>query len=247
MAPSDRPYYQPSLARIHHDGFGFHADATAPGILQLLAAVRVRAGLVVEIGCGSGLLTKHLTDAGHRVLATDASPAMIDLARAYAPDAVEHRVLVLPDDPLPEADAIVSTGHALSYLATKEQVEASLVACARALRPGGILALDLEDVSLVDVPLRPHPIGWLADDWALVVEHVSDGPSHLAREHTIFVREADGRYRREFERHDNVLVDVSAVAGRVLGSEGLVVEVSDSFGDEANMTGLKVVTAVRAG
>ena len=57
-------YYQPALARIHHEGFGFHADACAPGILALLDGVRRRDGLVVEVGCGSGLFTKHLTDAG---------------------------------------------------------------------------------------------------------------------------------------------------------------------------------------
>ena len=74
------PYYRDDLALIHHLGFGFHADACAPGILDLLAPVRDRNGLVVEIGCGTGLLTRHLAEAGHRVIATDASNAMLDLA-----------------------------------------------------------------------------------------------------------------------------------------------------------------------
>ena len=87
VAASDDPYYRAALAKVHHEGFGFHADACAPGILGHLAPIRERDGLVLEIGCGSGLLTKHLTDAGHRVIATDASPAMLDIARAYAPGA----------------------------------------------------------------------------------------------------------------------------------------------------------------
>ncbi len=119
MPAPDDPYYRAALAKIHHEGFGFHADACAPGILAHLAPIRDRGGLVLEVGCGSGLLTKHLTDAGHRVIATDASPAMLDIARSHAPDAIDHRVLALPDDPLPEVDAIVSTGHALSYIDTK--------------------------------------------------------------------------------------------------------------------------------
>ena len=131
MAASDDPYYRAALAKIHHEGFGFHADACAPGILAHLAPIRERDGLVVEVGCGSGLLTKHLTDAGHRVIATDASPAMLDIARTYAPDALEHRVVALPDDPLPEADAIVSTGHALSYIDTAGAARGG----ARRLRP----------------------------------------------------------------------------------------------------------------
>src|SRR2546430_5937381 len=107
----------------------------APGIVELLGPVRDRRGLVVELGCGSGLLTRHLLDAGHRVIATDASPAMLDLARQTAPDAEEIHQVVLPDDPLPEADAVVSVGHVLSYLDDEEQIDRALVASAEALRP----------------------------------------------------------------------------------------------------------------
>jgi 2-polyprenyl-3-methyl-5-hydroxy-6-metoxy-1,4-benzoquinol methylase len=75
------PYYGRDLALIHHRGFGVHADMCAPGILRLLEPVLARGGLVLKVGCGSGLLTRHLADAGHRVVAADASPAMLDLAR----------------------------------------------------------------------------------------------------------------------------------------------------------------------
>jgi SAM-dependent methyltransferase len=243
---TDDPYYRAALAKVHHEGFGFHADACAPGILDHLEPVRARDGLVVEIGCGSGLLTKHLTDAGHRVIATDASPAMLDIARSYAPDAIEHRVVALPDDPLPDADAIVSTGHALSYIDTQARLEAALVASARALRPGGRLALDLEDLSTRDAQMARPPAVWVGDDWAMFMERVSDGPDHFARSMTIFVAEEDGRYRREHERHDNVLIDVPGVVPPLLEAEGLEIEVALSFGDETNMEGLMVVLAIRS-
>ena len=65
---TSEPYYRRDLALVHHLGFGFHADATAAGVLKLLQPVRERDGLVVELGCGSGLLTQYLADAGHRVI-----------------------------------------------------------------------------------------------------------------------------------------------------------------------------------
>lgn len=245
MPAPDDPYYRAALAKIHHEGFGFHADACAPGILAHLVPIRARDGVVVEVGCGSGLLTKHLTDAGHRVIATDASPAMLEIARTYAPDALDHRELALPDDPLPEADAIVSTGHALSYIDTQARLEAALVACARALRPGGVLALDLEDLSTRGAQMARPPAVWVGDEWALFMERVSDGPAHFARVQTVFVMEDDGRYRREHERHDNVLIDVAGVVPRLLAAEGLDVSVGLSFGTETNMEGLMVVVATR--
>jgi len=98
--------------------------------LALLEPVRERAGLVLELGCGSGLLTRHLVEAGHRVIATDASPAMVELARRYAPGAEDIRLLALPDDPLPPADGIVSAGHVVSYLGDEAAVGRALLAVA---------------------------------------------------------------------------------------------------------------------
>ena len=80
-------YYRHDLALIHDRGQGQHADRCAPGILELLAPL-VPGGLVLELGCGSGALTRHLLAARWRVIATDASPDMLELARAnLGPDA----------------------------------------------------------------------------------------------------------------------------------------------------------------
>ncbi len=98
------------------------------------------------MGCGSGLLTRYLLDAGHRVIATDASAAMLELASDIARDAEKIRPLRLPDDPVPECDAIVSIGHVLSYLPDESAVDRALVAAAAALRPQGVLAIDLCDL-----------------------------------------------------------------------------------------------------
>lgn len=243
--PEADGYYRADLARIHHEGFGFHADACAPGILAFLEPVLAAGGLVVEVGCGSGLLTKHLTDAGHRVLATDASAAMVALARAHAPEAVGHEVRTLPDDDLPAADAVVSTGHVLSYLDSRERLLGALRVCAAALGRGGRLALDLEDLSTRTAQMARGTGGFIGDDWALVTRRISDGPDHYARDMTFFVRESDGRYRRGHERHDNVLIDVHAEVGPLLAELGFAVEIGPSFGAETNMEGLMVVKALR--
>jgi SAM-dependent methyltransferase len=175
------PYYRPDLAYAHHRGFGFHADLCAPALVELLEPVRERDGLVVELGCGSGLLTRYLLDAGHRVVATDASPSMLELARAYVPEVHELRRLTLPDDPIPPADAVVSVGHVLSYLPDEAAVERALGAAADAVRPGGLLALDLCDLEWGAVREGQRPMGWVEDDWALVTETSVPTPASCGR------------------------------------------------------------------
>jgi SAM-dependent methyltransferase len=237
------PYYQSDLALIHHRGFGFHADVCAPGVLRLLEPVRERGGLVLEIGCGSGLLTRHLVGAGHRVLATDASPAMLDLARETAPGA-DVRVAVLPDDPLPEADAVVGVGHALNYLPDAAAIERGLDAIGRALRPGGVLALDLCDLEWARARADAPPRGWVSDDWALVTEFSVPASDRFVRQMATFVREDDGSWRRGDERHENVLVDTAQVPA-LLAGVGVEASVRESFGGEELPAGLRAVVGHR--
>lgn len=186
MSEDDGWYYQRDLALVHHLGFGFHADACAPAILALLEPVRERGGLVVELGCGSGLLTRHLLEAGHRVIATDASPAMLDLAREHAPGAEGICQLVLPDDPIPAADAIVSVGHVLNYLADEPAIDQALAAAVRALRPSGVFAIDLCDLEWGRSRRDSPTLGRVAEDWALVTACSVPSPNRFIRDITVF-------------------------------------------------------------
>jgi SAM-dependent methyltransferase len=238
------PYYRHDLALIHHLGFGFHADACAPGIIDLLTPIRARDGLVVEIGCGSGLLTRHLLEAGHRVIATDASDAMLDLARRHAPGAQDIRRLRLPDDAVPPADAIVSVGHVLNYLENEASVDRALAALADALRPRGVLAIDLCD--LVWGRAREHAPPHIRrdDKWVIMTEYSLPSPNCFVREMTTFVENPDGSWRRDDERHDNVLVDTSRVPA-VLHDHGVDASIASGFGSEELMVGLVAVLGHR--
>ena len=236
---SDR-YYRPDLALVHHLGFGSHAAACAAGILALLEPVRQRGGVVLELGCGSGLLTRYLVDSGYRVIATDASPAMVDLAREYAAGAEDVRVLVLPEHPLPAVDAIVSVGHVVSYLPDEAAVERALVAIAGAVEPGGLLAIDLCDLEYGAARRAAPNYGRAEEDWAIVTEFSLPSPGRFVREITTFLRNDDGSWRRDHERHDNVLVDTSLIPALLRG-HGVEVTVGDTFGGETLPAGLRTV------
>ncbi|MBV8950798.1 MAG: class I SAM-dependent methyltransferase [Actinobacteria bacterium] len=240
------PYYGADLARIHHEGFGFHADAVAPGVLKLLAPVRQRGGLVLEIGCGSGLLTRYLVEAGHRVLATDASPAMLALAQEYVPGAEAVKRLRLPDDAVPQADAVVSVGHPLSYLDDAEQLDRSLTAIAGALREGGVLILDLCDFEWGEARRDQAPMVRFGDDWVLITRTAVPERGTFRREMTMFVRDAGHMWRRDDELHDNVLVDTSKIPA-FLAMHGVEADVRTSFGSETLPTGLVAVVGYRTG
>jgi SAM-dependent methyltransferase len=232
-------YYRHDLALVHSRGFSQHADRCAPGILDLLAPARD--GLVLEVGCGSGALTRHLLAAGLRVIATDASPAMLGLARANLSQDADLRWLTLPGDPLPAADAIVSVGHVISYLPSAAAVDQALVGMAGALRPGGVLAIDICDLEYGALREGAESIGRVGPDWAVITEYSAPAPDRFVREITTFVPDDAGTWRRGHERHENVLVDTSRIPA-LLAGHGVQAEVGPAFGVAQLPPGLRAVT-----
>src|SRR5918998_2968379 len=108
-------FYREGLAHIHDVGFGAYALGSAPGILAILDRNRIREGLVVDLGCGSGLWARELTKAGYRVLGIDLSEQMIAIARKRVPEA-EFRVGSLFDADIPTCYAVTAVGEVLNYL-----------------------------------------------------------------------------------------------------------------------------------
>jgi SAM-dependent methyltransferase len=233
-------YYRDDLAFVHDQGFSFHAERCAPGIIRLLEPVLARNGLVLELGCGSGLLTRKLLDAGHRVVATDASPAMLAIAAERVSDAEDLRQLTLPDDPLPRADAIVSVGHCLSYLPDHGAVLRALNNIARAVAPGGLFAVDICDVEWGSARRDAPPQSQVTSNWAIITRFELPSPDRFIRDITTFVLTDGNSWRRSDEHHENVLVDATDLPAQ-LSSSGLNVSVHSSFGTEKLPTGLAVL------
>lgn len=96
---------------------------------------------VLDAGSGTGRPTAEtLSGAGHRVLGVDVSPVMVELAARQVPGA-EFRLADLRELPVPDAsfDAVCAY---FSLLQMSRPEQAAVVArLARAVRPGGLVAL----------------------------------------------------------------------------------------------------------
>jgi 2-polyprenyl-6-hydroxyphenyl methylase / 3-demethylubiquinone-9 3-methyltransferase len=114
-------------------------------MLHWIAAARaalvppaVRDGAVLlDLGCGGGLLAPHLAGRGYRHVGVDLSARSLQLARAHGVAAVRADVLALP---FPDACAdVVVAGEILEHVTDLRR--AVHEAC-RVLAPGGTLVID---------------------------------------------------------------------------------------------------------
>jgi len=244
------PYYRPDLAYVHHAGFAGHVENTQRGILERLRIHGVQRGeRVLDVGCGTGLLARVLLAQGYAVVGVDASPAMIDFARSYAPGG-EFEVIGLPTrraagqpGALPGADAVVSTGHVLNYLDSRDDVALALAEVAGAVRPGGLLAIDLMTERFCEARDIRHPFAKIEEDWAMVTRYSRPGPHHFDRDITVF-RRVDGAWRRSDEHHSNVTFEVDSALS-ILRDHGVAATCERAFGAETLPHGLVVLAGVK--
>lgn len=226
-------YYETDLARIHHEAFGDYADQAAPGVIRRLGSAQK----ILELGCGSGSLTRRLLEAGFDVRATDASPAMVDLARSQVPGA-NPSLLVLPDDPIGVCDAVVAVGTVFNYLESEPEILVSLVAAAEA---SGLVITDMLDLSYADSRAWPVEFFHEGKGWKLWTINRLEAPNLIVRDMTM--ETGAGRTR---EVHQNVLVDVERLQAS-LADRGFEATTSDSFGNETLPDGFAVIEIHQTG
>jgi ubiquinone/menaquinone biosynthesis C-methylase UbiE len=111
-------------------------DLDQPMVVETVDALPI--GTALDAACGTGRLTTHLVERGHRVIGVDASPDMLEQARRLLPSASfalgDLRRLPLADDSM---DFAVN-GLALTHVDALEPVLAEF---ARVLRPNGHLII----------------------------------------------------------------------------------------------------------
>ena len=204
--------YKRDLAYIHDVGFGSFAERAAPGVLNILRGSGISNGLVIDLGCGSGLWARRLVDAGYRVLGIDLSRHMIAIARQRAPECTFRRASFLDID-FPPCAAITSLGECFNYLFDDRNRRASLGRlfrrAYRALQSGGLLVFDVAEPGRAEGSDRRF---WKGRDWACLTEFDHDRQrDRLTRRNTTF-RKVGRQYRRAEETHVQQLYRGSQLA-----------------------------------
>lgn len=227
-----KKYYNDDLAFIHDVGHGDFALKSAPGILELLRRNHIREGLVVDLGCGSGIWAQHLTRAGYSVLGIDISEAMIAIARKRAPDA-RFQVGSLFKARIPVCNAVTCIGECINYLFDPVDESRTLPRLFqrvyKSLAPGGLFIFDIVEPGQVaeGAAIKSFSEG---EDWTVLVEKSEDRARSILTRRIISFRKLGQHYRRAVEVHRLRLYRSSDVA-RDLRLAGFVVKKMSGYGD----------------
>lgn len=141
------------------------ADAAAAAVRGLLPP---DTRTLLDVACGTGLVTRRLASAGLRVTGVDAAHNMARLATGRLPGAIvrgDSRQLPFPDASFDAVSAV----WLLHLLSGAEEVTAVVAEWARVLRPGGVFVTTVDKAAAhdvgsdIDAVLAPRPVRPAAD------------------------------------------------------------------------------------
>ncbi|GAB4530411.1 MAG: hypothetical protein Tsb0014_13050 [Pleurocapsa sp.] len=221
-------YYQQDLAYIHDVGFSDFALQSAPGIIEILHRNNVPSGLIVDLGCGSGLSAQEFIKANYQVLGIDLSRSMIEIAKNKVPKA-QFIVESIFKAKIPTCHAVTSIGECLNYLFDEEHSEETLTnlfdRIYKALIPGGMFIFDL--LEPCDTKIT-QGFGE-GEDWIILFEKQENREQKKLTRRIITLRKKENYYQRNEEIHHVRLYESSEIVEK-LRRVGFDVQTSSSYG-----------------
>lgn len=189
---------------------------------------------VLDLCCGSGMMTRLLGGHGYLFTGVDASEEMLAVARAAAP-AARFRYAMLPEDRLgdpAEFSAALCTFDSLNYLTAPNAVRTLFTRITDTLRLGGIFIFDVNTEHKLRTVFGDSHYGDDHDEFAYVWRNRTDPATRttqflitlFTRQHTAFLRETEHHVQRWFSQAE-LRADAAAV--------GFTVEsITDDYTDQ---------------
>ena len=174
-------------------------------LLDRLLESGIRDGLILDLGCGTGKMTRFLAKAGYDMIGLDVSQEMLGIA---AEKESEGKPILYLNQDMREFElygtvrAVVSVCDALNYLTEQEDLLRVFRLVNNYLDPGGIFIFDMNTIYKYEVVLGENTICENREECSFIWENYYDAKSRINEyDMTFFVRGQDGRYEKFQETH----------------------------------------------
>ena len=207
-------------------------------IAEMLRAHGIEDGLVLDLACGTGVMTELLAEAGYDMIGIDQSEEMLERALDRKEQS-GHDILYLCQD-MREFElygtvrAIVSVCDSMNYVLEEEAFLDILTAAAENyLDYGGLFLFDLNTEYKYRMLLGEQTIAENRGEGSFIWENSYDEEEKINEyELTLFIREDSGYYRKYEEVHYQRAYPLDTVKELVARSGLKLLQVCDAYTGE---------------
>ena len=202
----------------------------------LLKEYGISEGIVLELGCGTGKMTRLLAKSGYDMIGVDNSEEMLELARETGGE--EDGILYLLQD-MREFElygtvrAVVSICDSMNYILEEEDLLEVFRLVNNYLDPGGIFIFDMNTIYKYRDLLGETTICENREEGSFIWENYYDEEEQINQyDLTLFIKEENNLYRKYEETHFQRAYEVEKVK-KLLEKAGMeFVTVYDAFTHE---------------
>ena len=161
---------------------------------------------LVDIGCGTGVLSIQFAKAGYEVIGVDLSESMLTIAQQRSDENNVNITLVCQSmaemDGIPDVDVAVIAIDSLNYLETFQDVEQTFQHVFNSLKDGGQLFFDIHSLFKMDEIYPSGPFTFEDETVAYIWNtEIGEEEHSIYHDITFFVRDDSGYYERFEESH----------------------------------------------
>lgn len=176
-------------------------------IKSLLEEYEITDGLVLDLGCGTGKLTRLLEDAGYDMIGIDYSEEMLEIAREHQEEREGSNILYLLQD-MREFElygtvrAVVSICDSMNYITEEEDLLQVFRLVNNYLDPKGLFIFDLNTVYKYKELLGETTISENREEGSFIWDNYYDEEEQINEyDLTLFIKEKENLYRKYEETH----------------------------------------------
>ena len=191
-------------------------------ICSLLKEYQIEDGLVADLGCGTGKLTRLLAKAGYDMIGIDNSEEMLEIARdaesfCEEEEAVSNTILYLLQD-MREFElygtvrAVVSICDSMNYILEEEDLLQVFKLVNNYLDPKGVFIFDLNTRYKYEELLGETTISENREEGSFIWDNYFDEEEEINQyDLTLFIKEEGDLYRKYEETHFQRVYDLEQV------------------------------------
>ncbi len=172
-------------------------------IVRQLQQQGIEDGLVLELGCGTGRMTRLLAQSGYDMIGVDASEEMLCIAREHESEGILYLAQDMREFELyGTVRAVVSICDSMNYLLEESDLLQVFRLVNNYLDPGGIFLFDLNTDYKFRELMGTQTFSEHREQGCLVWDNYYDEEERLNEYAlTIFLRQEQGLYRKYEETH----------------------------------------------
>ena len=220
-------------------------------VIALLKEEKVESGLVLDLGCGTGKMTRLLAAAGYDMIGIDNSEEMLEIAREYQyeqdadgeedasaeAEARNHILYLLQDmrefELYGTVRAVISICDSMNYILEEDDLLQVFKLVNNYLDPDGIFVFDMNTRYKYANMLGETTIAENREEGSFIWENYFDEEEDINQyDLTLFIQEEEGLYRKFEETHYQRVYDLDVVKELLLEAGMEFVAASDAFTKE---------------